>query len=375
MVLSMLLRPRASAPRAPFSTQTLRSAALAAGLSYAGATLGYALVRPLVGKRKGWIELADDLEPWAYVPAPAIGAAGALLASTPLTAAGAALGAAFALRWGHRYLRRRPDPSRVTSDLTIMTFNTLAWVRSGKDLEASIVKANPDLVGLQEIGPNATGELIRALGERYPYTYTTLSATSSGAAVLSRYPLLDPMEIRLSDNAHWWQRVTVDAPGGPITYFNIHTKIPRIRRKADDGKPRLLPRLHTERRSREIKHMTEMLDKVEGPVIVAGDFNMTERSADYLLMASRLRDSYKAVGRGLGHTFPAWGKSCRLFPTPWPMLRLDYVWHSDHFSAAWARKGDAGKSDHHPIVVGLRRAVWASEAEDGKRLPLAASTV
>jgi endonuclease/exonuclease/phosphatase (EEP) superfamily protein YafD len=377
MVLSMLPRSRASAPRTTFPTQTLRSAALAAGVSYASATLGFALVRPLLGKRQGWIELVDDLEPWAYLPAPVIGTAGALLACSPLTAAGAALGAAFALRWGHRFLRPAPDPARASADFTVMTFNTLAWFRSADDLKASIVKANPDLVGLQEIGPNATGQLIRALGDRYPYSFATESATSSGAAVLSRYPLLDPTEFRLSEKAHWWQRMIVDAPSGPITYLNIHTKIPRIRRTVDDADSNtgILPNLRTEPRSREVWHLAEMLDKIEGPVIVAGDFNMTERCEDYRLVASRLRDAYKAVGRGLGHTFPAWGRGSRMFPAFGPMLRLDYVWHSDHFSAAWALKGDAGKSDHHPMIVGLRRQAWAVEQDAAQHLPLAASTV
>src|SRR3954453_1716474 len=86
----------------------VRRAAMLAGASYAGATLGYALLRPLLGKRDGWLELVDDLEPWAYVPTPAIWLLGAALGSGPLGAAGAAMAAAFGLRWGHRYLRRAP---------------------------------------------------------------------------------------------------------------------------------------------------------------------------------------------------------------------------------------------------------------------------
>jgi vancomycin resistance protein VanJ len=327
----------------------------------------------LLGDRKGWIELADDLEPWSYLPAPVLGIAGAALGSGPLTAAGAALGAAFAGRWGYRYLRKTPPQPQAFADLTVMTFNTLAWTRPAEDLEASIRQANPDLVGLQEIGPNAAGYLAKSLADRFPYHYETESATASGAAVLSRFPLRETVAFRASDNGHWWQRMIVDAPDGPITYFNVHTKIPRVyrSRECDGG---LLGRvLYTERRSREVRRLATMLDKVEGPVIVGGDFNMTERCADYRLVAARLRDAYKAVGAGLGHTFPAWGRGPRTFPAPFPMLRLDYIWHSDHFSAAWAQRGDAGQSDHHPIVVGLRRAAWA--AEPGQSLPLAASAV
>jgi endonuclease/exonuclease/phosphatase (EEP) superfamily protein YafD len=377
MVLSMLSRLCASTERSSRSSHGVarltRRAVLAAGLSYAGGALGYAVLRPLLGDRKGWIELADDLEPWSYLPAPVLGIAGAALGSSALTAAGAALGAAFAGRWGYRYLRKTPPQPQALADLTVMTFNTLAWTRSAEDLEASIIKANPDLVGLQEIGPNAASYLTARLADRFPYQYQTHSPTPSGAAVLSRYPLRETVAFRASDNGHWWQRMIVDAPNGPITYFNIHTKIPRVQPAEQSGGGLLSRAFCTERRGREVRRLAEMLDKVEGPVIVCGDFNMTERSADYRLVATRLRDAYKAVGAGLGHTFPAWGKGPHPFPAPFPMLRLDYIWHSDHFSAAWASKGDAGLSDHHPIVVGLRRAAWA--VEQGQRLPLAASAV
>jgi endonuclease/exonuclease/phosphatase (EEP) superfamily protein YafD len=347
---------------------------IAAGTAYAGGTIGYALVRPLLGERDGWIELADDLEPWAYAAAPALGALAIGLGSRVLGGASGALAAAFGLRWGLRYLRPVPEPDDAVADLKVMTFNTLAWQRAGHDLEASIGSANPDLVGLQEIGPNAADHLATAFADRYPYHYITRSPTSAGAAVLSRYPLLDTVAFRASDRGQWWQRMIVDAPFGRITLFNIHTRIPLVQTTHRRfGLPRIPLTFSSQRRNREVRFLVEMLSRVSGPVLVVGDFNMTERSADYRRVAARLRDSYKAVGVGLGHTFPAAGTMPSAFPAPGPTLRLDYVWHSEHFAPSWAYRGDAGKSDHHPVVVGLR---WASEArESAGTIPLAATTV
>ncbi len=79
-------RPSGSHARSSRILRCLRRVAIGAGLGYAGAVLGYGLVRPLLGDRTGWIELADDLEPWAYAPAPAVGLLGALLGSVPLAA-------------------------------------------------------------------------------------------------------------------------------------------------------------------------------------------------------------------------------------------------------------------------------------------------
>ena len=354
----------------------LRAALVGAGISYAGAVVGYALLRPLLGDRNGWIELADDLEPWAYVPAPAVGLLGAVLGSGGLTAAGAAVMAAFGLRWGHRYLRRSSatTESRAGCDLTVMTFNTLAWQREGRDLEASIVSADPDIVGLQEIGPRGAEHLVQAFADRLPYHYVTSAASSSGAAVLSRYPLRDPVSFRASPRGHWWQRMTIETPGGPITYLNIHTRIPHVRKtRRMIGRLRIPLEFHAERRRVEVRRLAGMLEEIDGPVIVGGDFNMTEHSPDHRLMSRRLRDAYQAVGAGLGHSYPRAGSFPHAFPAPWPILRLDYVWHSAHFEPSWAYRGDAGHSDHHPIVVGLRRAMPA--VRSGAGVPLAASAV
>jgi endonuclease/exonuclease/phosphatase (EEP) superfamily protein YafD len=365
---------RQTRPPTADPVQLLRRALVGAGLGYAGAILGYSLLRPLLGTREGWIELADDLEPWAFLPVPVIGALAAVTGSSSLAAASAAMAGTFGLRWGHRYLRSGSSSARRSSDLTIMTFNTLAWQREGHDLEASILSASPDIVGLQEIGPRAAEHLATTLADRFPYHYVTPSPSPNGATVLSRYPLRDAVAFRASERGHWWQRMLIDTPNGPITYFNIHTKIPYV--KATHwriGKRHIPLEFHAQRRRREVEKLVAMIDKTEGPVIVVGDFNMTERSPDYRLVATRLRDAYRAVGNGLGHTFPRAGAWPRMFPTPWPTLRLDYVWHSPQFESTWAYRGDAGHSDHHPVVVGLRWATSASHLVGS--VPIAASAV
>jgi endonuclease/exonuclease/phosphatase (EEP) superfamily protein YafD len=362
--------------RTPLSLGALRNAAVTAGIGYACTTVGYALVRPLLGERQGWIELTDDLEPWAYAPAPVVGLLGAALGSSGLTAAGAAAAATFALRWGHRFLRktRRNEAPGTASDLTVMSFNTLAWQREGRDLEASIARADPDIVGLQEIGPNGAWHLVKAFADRYPYHFVTESANPSGMAVLSRYPIGDPVAFKASARGHWWQRMTVDTPSGSIAYFNIHTRIPYIQKTHKRLFGYHIPlQFHPERRRNEVRVLAEMLDAIDGPAIVTGDFNMTERSADHRLMSRRLNDAYRSVGSGFGLSFPRRGALPRPFPSPIPMLRLDYVWHSDHFQPAWAYIGDAGHSDHHPVVAGLRWAEPAAVLRSG--IPLAASAV
>jgi endonuclease/exonuclease/phosphatase (EEP) superfamily protein YafD len=348
---------------------------IATGMAYVATILSYAGLRRAAGPRPGWAELVDDLEPWTYLPAPVLFGLGLVLRSQRLALAAVGLAAMFGLRWGPRYLRTTPDSARYAADLKVMTFNTLAWQRAGNDLADSIRQADPDIVGLQEIGPRATEHIADVLGDRYPYRFLTPSPDSSGAAVFSSYPIRASRSFRGSERGHWWQMLQIDTPFGPLTYLNLHTRIPYIRTWHRRLGPIRLPRsFHVERRQREIDTLMKLLDNVKGPLIVTGDFNMTERCADYDLVASRLCDAYRAVGRGLGHTFPRTGAGVKKVPAPWPILRLDYVWHSEHFEPAWAERGEAGHSDHHPIIVGLR---WREPAISvvERSLPLVAQAI
>ncbi len=155
----------------------------------------------------------------------------------------------------------------------------------------------------------------------------------------------------LDDFAPW---LYLPAPGGRLTLFNIHTKIPRLRRsRLALGRFVVPASFHAERRLREVHHFCAMLDATEGPVLAMGDFNMTERSEDHALIAQRLTDAYEMIGRGLGHTFPAWLTFPIGLPLPFPALRRDHIWHSAHFRAVSARIGPSAGSDHHSMIVRL----------------------
>jgi endonuclease/exonuclease/phosphatase family metal-dependent hydrolase len=57
------------------------------------------------------------------------------------------------------------------------------------------------------------------------------------------------------------------------------------------------------------------------PLLIMGDFNMSDLSSDYQHLSDHLQDGWRGVGYGLGFTAP----NIRLLP---PYARVDYVWHS-----------------------------------------------
>ena len=338
-------------------TGLVRPAAVTAGVAYAAALLAYTAARPRTRGRTGLVELANDFAPWLYAPAVPRLLGGIGCRAPALAAAGLASTAAFLGTWGRHFTRRAPTPTGVQPDLTVMTFNVLAWNREYLATARSILAEAPDVVAIQELDPLAAVELPRLLADRYPHRALRPYPSPSGAAVFSRYPLRGAKAFRLDGTTgHWSQRMVVEAPNGSLTLFNVHTRIPRLCWGQRRGASRLLPTFTAERCRADVRHLARLLDQVDGPLLVLGDFNMTEYSDHYRLVRARLTDVYRTVGRGFGHTFPRLGSFPHGLPVPWPMLRLDYVWHSAHFRPLSAHLGESGGSDHRPVVVRLARA-------------------
>ena len=75
------------------------------------------------------------------------------------------------------------------------------------------------------------------------------------------------------------------------------------------------------------------------PVIICGDFNDTPNSFAYNKLSKNLEDSFLQKGNGIGSTFL--GKI--------PFLRIDYIFHSSHFSTTNFTIHKHEYSDHRAI--------------------------
>jgi len=319
-------------------------------LAYATGLAAYAGLR----SRPDPIELVDDLAPWLHAPAPVLLMAGLLLHSWTIGAAGLVGIAAFWNNWGRRYLPPRPEAPPIGAPvLTFMTFNVLARNERHDATAGAIREADPDVVAIQELTPGAATALAGLLHRRYPHWAVRPAPSPAGTGVFSRFPIREASAFRLSEQGHWCQRMLIDAPGGTLDLFNVHPRIPNLGSRRL-GKVWFPTCYEPGRRRAEIGRLLCLLP-AERPLVVLGDFNVTESSPEYRLLRARLGDAYRAVGRGLGHTFPSLLSLPPNFPALWPVLRLDYVWHSAHFRPLSARHGRSGGSDHRPVVVRLAR--------------------
>jgi endonuclease/exonuclease/phosphatase family metal-dependent hydrolase len=93
---------------------------------------------------------------------------------------------------------------------------------------------------------------------------------------------------------------------------------------------------------KRVEQTRQVLDHVKTSpykTVVCGDFNDTPVSYCYAQFSKYLTDSFTESGSGWGSTYT--GKL--------PLLRIDYIWHSDHLNSAAFKVHDVKLSDHYPV--------------------------
>jgi endonuclease/exonuclease/phosphatase (EEP) superfamily protein YafD len=174
-------------------------------------------------------------------------------------------------------------------------------------LEADIRAADPDVITLQEVSP-PNEALLAALADRWPHQHFCPFARVGGTAVVTRLPPLPGRKLCAPGLA----AVEVTGPQGPLWLVSVHLHWP-----------------WPYRQSAQLKDLLPLVETMESPVVMAGDFNMVPWSnalaalrwaggvenagptrATYLGFAPWLRlpiDQILAPGGGLVETRPALG--------------------------------------------------------------------
>ncbi len=304
----------------------------------------YVLAFAALGERWAWIAFANNFLPWW--------ALGGLVAGIialgsrwrwPLLALQVPVIVAFVLLYGELLLPPEPATTPAGPRFTAVSFNIIGVQSDPAAIAATIRELDADIVGLQEVAPESSAWLKRELADMYPYQAHYPLPTVQGVALLSRYPIGEQRAFTPLRRSPLQLRAEVDVTGRPVAVYVIHLTPPGNK---------LLPVIYTtERRDRELAMLqSEYLAREEGPVIVLGDFNMTDLSTSYRTMAEQFNDAFRAAGRGFGFTFPA-GYAFGAMPR---LLRIDYVWYTDDLTALAARAGsDSGTSDHYPVIADL----------------------
>jgi vancomycin resistance protein VanJ len=217
---------------------------------------------------------------------------------------------------------------------------------------ALIREADAALVALQELSPAAAARFADEFADQYPYQALHPNSTNAiwGQGFLSRYPLLSD-EYWHINLGH--QRVEFQVGDEPVTLYNTHPVHPFF---ILEGRG-----FNTQLRAQEISAVLDRAAQDTGAVVIAGDFNMPDQSDDYQRITAQYMDTYREVGWGLGLTFPDFSYANAVpdelpslsLPIR-PLVRLDYIFHSDALTALEARVWPtSGGSDHRPVFARL----------------------
>ncbi len=297
------------------------------------------LARLYPGDRWLLVRLGNYFAPWLFMAlAPTLGVA--LLARRARLARLVLL---LALVFGVRYfplLVPRLSVLKAEADaaeLRVMTFNVHYANRDARGIADLIRTEAPDLVAFQELSPELADSLRREMAREYPYFLYDGSSGLTG--LLSRYPgsvETVPRAVRHT------LRARLETPAGPITVWNVHLAVPLSQRG-------------WERQKEMAAAIAGEIEQEVTPLIVLGDFNTTDQTENYTVIAGRLIDTHWSVGHGFGFTFPDWRRHQAGRSLLGPLVRIDHILVSRHWVPQDVHVvSRATDSDHRPVVATLR---------------------
>lgn len=190
--------------------------------------------------------------------------------------------------------RKKRTTSSAGTPFTFITYNVRNWLVSSQsplkkpESKEAVVRilaeANPDVIGLCEVGGKKDVEEIRLMlvgaGCELPYTHHTGGVDAvRHLALLSRFPIVSTESPTLKIPRKWYsmQRGMLDATirigAGDIRFIGLHLKSKRAVPEFDQALLRIDEAWHVR------KHLDAILaNEDEALVIAYGDFNDTTRS-------------------------------------------------------------------------------------------------
>lgn len=240
--------------------------------------------------------------------------------------------------------RRRRSHTPVTV-MSANIWNYNHWQKRLPIMSSAIHKADPDIIGFQEVrnrlhDANAASQgttntvskhqaedLAQSLNKYQTdqgkvYQYVAAAAMSfqegdseyvqEGLAIFSRYPIKEHQRIRLSrdptDGEDFHQRILlyarIEIPGWGRTSSDLHVLVTHLS-------------LSEKARTRTLREIGDFAAKLQGPVVLLGDFNMEIKDANSVLetdfgFQDAWRRTHPEASEEKGWTFNSWEMKSRI---------------------------------------------------------------
>ena len=289
-----------------------------------------------------WLTLSSIAAPFLFLPLVALLPLALFMRSRGLRGAVLVLLGLFAVLFGARFLPPRAASAEGMLTLRVVTFNQLYTNERVEEVLDALSAQDADVIALQELSPAVADALQTRLKDMYPYADFRPSRETEGVGLFSRYPITDVI--------YKWkpqvQRATVNVRGADVTVLNVHAPAPY--RSASTGP---LAAYDPQQREPRFEVLLRRIDEATGPLVVLGDFNLSDREWRYNDVSARLTDVFRTTTRGFGFTYPNYTR-VRGLPVP-PLVRIDYVWAGGGVVPIDAKVVCEGGSDHCMVVAEL----------------------
>ena len=172
-----------------------------------------------------------------------------------------------------------------------------------------------------------------------------------GSCLASRFPVRrvearDPSAIHKMYGSGIVVRYEIETPGRVVNVINVH--LATIRQGLNALRFRLwggISELESNLEQRDLESLLAHAFAIQsnGPLLVAGDFNMPVESAIYRRYWSDLRNAFSCAGYGFGTSKE----------TRWHGIRIDHVLLGPGWSCLRTRVGPDMGGDHRPMIADL----------------------
>jgi endonuclease/exonuclease/phosphatase (EEP) superfamily protein YafD len=183
----------------------------------------------------------------------------------------------------------------------------------------------------------------------YPHQHPFPRDNWQGMGIFSRHPVRSISPPEYAPLGCSCQQAEVELDGRVVTLVNVHPRPPRLE-PVTFWHARLPLVFTTGPQEPALDAVLERIDRANAPLILAGDLNTSDRQPYYSRVRQRLRDAFREGGRGFGFTFPSAPAG---LPIRFPVVRIDYIFHDQAWTALAAWTGRLAGSDHRYVVADL----------------------
>ncbi len=216
-----------------------------------------------------------------------------------------------------------------TSNFKVGVFNVFHENTNYSESITSIINSECDLISVLEVSNDWDKALNTSLSKSHPYSVTLPHANCCyGLSVYSRFPIVSDTIIYCE--AIPLIKIRIEKGGSPVDIWTLHTLTPAFPN-------------NTTKRNFQMITVARQIVLNNTPAILVGDLNIVPWAQDFQSMKtiSGMTESRK----GFLATYP--------MDFGIPLIPIDHILHSKHFSTAFCATVVLPGSDHKGLIAGL----------------------